>query len=303
MNMIWRRTGLSAIVMSGIVLGGAAIAQQPAVKTRSQSKKTGEPTTKSARTAAGRAANGLTVEVIGLAINKEPRKAKGKTVEGGFTMMGSNSPGTRVRLHVAQAPGEIVGLDEQASEIGALRDDKGTNLAVEKQRNFGFGPFNLDQQEDKQTAIVEISQPGVPVAGATKINLKGRLVLNVGAGEKIVEQKNVALKKGSSITVGPSPLKISDLGTNGFGDTKVTITLETSQPLDAIKEIAFVDASGQEIKQENLGSGSFGVFGKTTYQRTIGLAKQVNSATVRIKQYEKIEPVAVPLELEIGVGL
>ncbi len=138
--------------------------------------------------------------------------------------------------------------------------------------------------------------------GATKLQLKGELVVIRASGETVAEQKNVALKKDSKITVGPVPLVVEEIRDSSFGEMKLTVTLNADKPLDAIKKIEFADASGKAIEQEKMGSGTFGFGGKTKYQQTVGLAKKLDKATVRITHYGKQETVKVPLELEFGVG-
>ena len=54
-------------------------------------------------------------------------------------------------------------------------------------------------------ATVTVHSPGLPAGGANRLSLETDLVMRLGHGEEIVEQKNVNLKAGT-ITVGPSPL-------------------------------------------------------------------------------------------------
>ena len=69
-----------------------------------------------------------------------------------------------------------------------------------------------------------------------------------------------------------------------------------------IKKILFLNAAGKEIAQSDMGSGTSGFGGNMTYERTIGLAEDLEKATVRIVAYEKLDAVSVPIDFEIGVG-
>ncbi len=278
-----------------LVFGGSVSwAQKAAEKARPAAKAKGE-----AKTQAGAAA-AVTVELVGLEITK-PAPQKN---EGGGRVMMSGQDGVRLKLRLIDESESIVAVDEKASKVSSFTDDKGTDLTGTKGGGGGFGSSSFSAQKfgAEPLSLVEVQQPGMPAHGATKLQLKGELVVIRASGEKTSEQKNVALKKNSKITVGPVPLIVEEVRDSGFGEMKLTVTLSTDKPLDAIKRIEFADASGKAIEQEQMGSGSFGFGDKTTYQRTIGLAKKLDKATVRITHHDKMETVKVPLELEFGVG-
>ncbi len=277
-----------------LVIGGSvAWAQKAAEKAKPAAKAKGEAK------AGASAAGSVTVELVGLEITKPaPQKSEG----GGRVISGNE--GVRLKLRLIDEGESIVAIDEKASKVSVFADDKGTDLTNAKGGGGGFGlsPFSAHKFGAEPLSMVEVQQPGVPVRGATKLQLKGELVVIRASGEKTAEQKNLALKKDSKITVGPVPLIVEEIRDSGFGEMKLTVTLSTDKPLDAIKKIEFADASGKAVEQEQMGSGSFGFGGKTTYQRTIGLAKKLDKATVRITHHDKMETVKVPLELEFGVG-
>jgi hypothetical protein len=275
-------------LVAGLTLvfgGGAALAQKGAEKAK--------PAAKAKEGAKGGA---VTVELVGLEITK-PAPEKN---EGGVRMISGNE-GVRLKLRLIDPSNSIVSIDQKASKIASFKDDKGTDLMREK-GGFGPDPFSAHKFGEEALSEVEIQQPGVPAKGATKLQLKGELVVIRASGETTVEQKNLALKKDGKITVGPVPLTIDSVEDSGFGEMKLSVTLTTNKSMDAIKKIEFADAGGKAIEQQNMGSGSFGFGGQTTYQRTVGLAKKLDKATVRITHYGKQEAVKVPLELEFGVG-
>ena len=84
-------------------------------------------------------------------------------------------------------------------------------------------------------------------------------MLKCGAGEKVAETKNAALVKGTKLAGGPLEFKLFEVSDEGFGDSKMTLTLETEGEIAAIKQIAFFGADGKEIKSRRMGWSSIGI--------------------------------------------
>jgi hypothetical protein len=251
---------------------------------------------------------GMKIEVVGLQISK-PLPRVGEKDDNKFQMQQGSmfgSPGTEIHFFVTDKVRAILDIDDKASKVKCT-DDKGADLSAKKEKEgsrFGFGSraFSSREAPDNGGTIVELHQPNTPTAGASKVIVAGELVLQCGIGEVVVEQKDVALKAKTSVKAGPVEFVIESAKDEDFGDTKFAIELKSSKSFDVIKEIEFLDAAGKPIKHQNMGSASFGAFGKMTYQRTIGLAKKADKVTLRIKHYKTIETVKVPLKLEVGVG-
>lgn len=214
-------------------------------------------------------------------------------------------PGTHIRLLIQDSPLEIVGLDTKASKITSFTDDRKTNLAAQRPSGAArVAPIRFRATgEASKHAIVEIFQPGAPVPGATKVLLKGQLVLRCGEGEKSVEQKDVPLDHGSQITAGPFPLEIQNALDQKFGNANFTLVVSGNQPLESIKRIEFLDAAGQPLKSIFITSvDTRYVDNSTSYIRQYGLPERLDTATVRIVQFANSKNVTLPLNLEIGVG-
>jgi hypothetical protein len=82
----------------------------------------------------------------------------------------------------------------------------------------------------------------------------------------------------------------------------VAVTLQSSSPLRAIKELTFLDADGKKIEHSRMSSGASGWGGKKTYTVTYGLAKKVDSVSVKVVWFTKTDTVKVPLEVKVSVG-
>jgi hypothetical protein len=263
---------------------------------------------------------GVTVEVVGVSINK-PLPADPAAEPGAFMLMaGLGQSGTKIVLSLADPQREIVTLDHEKSKITACTDSSGGNLNKDDgSRSSGFSPFPLQLQPGRHFGVVEVSQSLTPAPGATKIRLQGEVVLQCGVGEKTAEQADVPLKAAGQISAGPvpfktapgdkqagfsfaSPFKLEGAGAQQAAEPKIVLTLTTNKPIDMIKKIVFLNAAGKEIAQSDLGSGTTGFAGNMTYERTIGLAEDLDKATVRIVSFEKLDSITVPIDFEIGVG-
>jgi hypothetical protein len=247
------------------------------------------------------------VEVFGLSIGKPAPKLSGEDTGsfGAFAVQ----PGTRLTLWLSARTRQIVDLDEKASTITSFMDDKETDLMKQEAKrggfggfSFGFGPLSSSISPDKHHCTVEVRADHRPAAGATTIRLKADLVLKCGSGEKVAETKNASLTKGSKLAGGPLTFIIDNVDEGGFGDSKMSLAVETEGDIAAIKEVAFFDVSGKAIKSRRMGWSSSGFGGKTTHVVNYGLEKKVDQVTARITYFDKIEAVKVPVDLKTGIG-
>ncbi|REK17290.1 MAG: hypothetical protein DWQ37_06710 [Planctomycetota bacterium] len=241
----------------------------------------------------------MKVEVVGLGIHKEIKRASSP---GGATMFGG-FPGTQISLMIGDGARTIIGLDEEQSKITFCRDDKGTDLQKGSSGGpAGFGELRFQTSDPSQAAVVEIIEPSIPTANATRIGISGELHLICGEGEATQDLPEVALAQGTKID-GPVPIVIQQVQPQQFGDMKMMIALQSSSPMSTIKKLAFLDAAGNEIPMESMSSGSFGSGNNMTYTRMLGLGEVVDKAAVRIVSYETTETVKVPLKMVFSIGL
>jgi hypothetical protein len=129
------------------------------------------------------------------------------------------------------------------------------------------------------------------------------VVLLCGADEKTVEQKGLALKKGSKLTIGPVPITLGQIEDARFGEAKQMVTFESKQPLNAIKKVEFLSADGKPIKHQTMGSGQGGFNDDITYSVSFGLMQKLDSITLRLTYFNKVEELTLPLKMDIGPGL
>ena len=221
----------------------------------------------------------------------------------GLSLFGKK--GTSLKLLIVLPGKNIIGTDTAGCKLTTFADDKGTDLS--KTRGWGsrpgwLGSFRLRISKDRQACIVELRSDDAPAKGAGKIIVKAKLALKCGAGETTHTEK-VALKIGSQIKFPPAPMKVSLVKDGGWGGMKMTFNLTSTKPTESIKEVVFLGADGKEIKSRELGSGRSGSSAKMTYETSYGLAEKVDSVTLKITYYTKVESVAVPVDVSVGVGL
>jgi len=259
-------------------------------------------TKKAAATAKADAA--AKVEVVGLSLEKAPAgQQAGPTIRFGQMI----TDGTSVTLLVTHPSKTIIGLDAKKSRLTSFADDKKANLLKAKPRSknqgavFNIGgddgsPLKAENQPGGHSCLIKVVGPTLPAPGASKITLKGNLVLSCAASEMTVEHKNVALTNGTKINAGTIHMTVI-AGPRGAG-----FALEMDQPLSAIKSIAFFDADGKELKSRSNGTSSYTVGNMTRTSQSYSLDKPVAKATIRVTYFDS-ESLSVPIDLTVGVGL
>ena len=240
-----------------------------------------------------------TAEVVGLSVAKPRTGDKfGRSEAQGLTA------GTRVCFKIAMPDSFIIKLDTDAGKLKTFADDKGTDLVPKKAR-FGsrwLGWPGIDKDKHTCRFVVQNTK-AVPAAGATALTVQADIVLLCGADPKEGEQKNVALKAGSEVTIGPVAMKIEAVKDSDWGGGKFTVQFTSSTDLTSIRELTFLDSAGKKIEGQKVSSASWGMAGRMTYRRTYGLKRKVASATIRISYFGRMEKRTVPIDAKIAVGL
>jgi hypothetical protein len=163
-------------------------------------------------------------------------------------------------------------------------------------------PFG-SEKPDKGVREVRITLRTIPAQGATRLQVKGNIGVMIGTGEKKLEQKNVELKTGSTITVEGVSLKIDSVQDEKADNVRATVQLSSNQPFDRIKSIKFLTADGKPIGQQNMGTSTAGGPGRMIYNQSWGLQEKVPTATVQLTLYEQFKTTVIPVALDFGIGL
>jgi len=214
-----------------------------------------------------------------------------------------NQPqGTTLAILVRQPSGELIGFDEQESVLSAFTNDKGDSL-LDKKESFdeGFGSFP-QVSKDGKAAIIELSAKRLPGKGARELRAKGSLAFKTGTQKKTAVEKAVALKKGTTFSVGPIEITIKQTGKPQWGDEPLEVTFEMGKAGDSLAGVRFLDDKGTPIKSSASSSASMRLAGMVKLNKSYRLARQVETATVEVTYWTDMKTVRVPFDLTVGLG-
>ncbi len=240
------------------------------------------------------------VEVVGVSVFKARPDDKSRSfVTGNFV-------GATVYFRIHSSDRFFVKLDRAACELAAFTDEKKTRLAEPgKAKNFGdtwLGSWPKISKDGRQ-CVFKIKSKQTPAAGATQLNIDAMIVILCGSDEQSQDTKNVALKVGEEFKLGSVPVKIAGLREGRYGKTKLMIELSSKTSFESIRKITFIGADGKEIPHERHGSSRSGFSGKMTYTRTYGLYKKADTVTAKVKYFNKVETLKVPVKTSVCLGL
>jgi hypothetical protein len=207
-------------------------------------------------------------------------------------------PGTKLEMSVTQPGKYILEIDTEATTLTSITDDKNTDLTkgYDKFPFLGWLNFPGERSKDGSRFLFLAEFPRAPADGATKVRLKGALVLRMGADEKTVEEKKVTVKEGKPAKVGPFEV---GQGKAFFSETAVVDFVSTTPGL---KVVAFSDKDGKPLTGKQVGHLSFTLNGKTTYTAQYEVKADLTELTVRVTYFAKVESVTVPLDVTVSAG-
>ena len=281
----------AAALSIGVALG-ALMAAAPVAPAKAPAKPVAKPAAKTK------------VSVVGLSIARaKPGDKYGRSTAGAL------SAGTHLYLQIVRDDKFFISVDKKATTLEIFADDKGRELALP-------GPAERWELRWLGTMLNSISADGhtysfsvqatkrIPTPGSKALKVKATVLILCGSDEKFAEQKDLALKAGTKITVGPVPMTIKEVREQKWGkETNTLITMESNKSFDPIKQIKFFDADGKRIPGRRTGSGHFGMLGKYTYTRTISLSAKADKATLKMAYFGKTEKLKVPVDVSVGLGL
>ncbi len=232
------------------------------------------------------------VEPVSLTVRRQPK------IEG-VKLFGE--PGVELQLAALVRSKPILSVDAAASELVRFVDDKGTDLAAGAPKGF-FSWIRLGnafRDEPTETCLLDVRTETLPAVGATRLEFEAKVALVTASGTVSAEQE-LRLEKGAKITCGPSPMRLGDVEEDDDG---VDVQVVSDAPMDAVKEIAFLDGAGRVIPSSSRGSGSFGFAGKKTYTRSFRVTGAARIVKLRVVAHADVEKVVLPVKLSMGVGL
>jgi hypothetical protein len=207
-----------------------------------------------------------------------------------------SSDSTSLSLLLRYPGKQLLGVD-QSSEVKSLKDDKGNSLIDDKgffKVNFGTYPTIA---KDRSAMVVYLSSFNkAPGKGATKVLLKGDLMVLCGTDEKSEEVKKFEFKDKGEGKAGDFKLKVTQ--EKGFGNQGASFTLIS--PTKDVKGLVVKDADGKEVE---VYAGMPFSSAPKEFSIAYTLQKPVKEGTVTITYFTKSEKVKVPVDLSVGIDL
>lgn len=215
----------------------------------------------------------------------------------------NDAPGTALALEVRGGKATFVDFDEHASKLDTFTDSEKTNLLTEREyQQIGFGAFPTFSP-DLHTVVVSIRGGGVPAADAKTIRARGTLVFHVAEEQAEATAKDVALKAGQTLQLGPVEWKINRTGKPEWGDAKFELEVSSSTSASRIIALNIQLPDGRTIPARFSSSSSWTINDKTEYTLTYDFEEALPDKVSFIAKYWRdIEVVKIPFEVEVGVG-
>jgi hypothetical protein len=249
-------------------------------------------------------ADSLKVEARGLRIIADSIDAE---VDEGMRPFGQ-LPGTTIAVHVQYPKGGLIKFDMQNSTISKFIDEKGNDLLAPRGgdvRPIGNTAFSMSPalSRDGKTCTMEISAPNIPVKSSSYIKVEGMLSMLTASEKSELSQKDVAMRNGSSITLGKHDLSIDKVGKPLLGDEPLGFTLQSQSEMNDVAEIRFYKADGSEIKSRRVSTSKTQIQGMLKIEWDYALAEKVEIATVKLVLWSNLKAVRAPFSLLLSTGL
>jgi hypothetical protein len=194
----------------------------------------------------------------------------------------------------------VLGVDAKASKLDHFTDDKQTKLYSGERFGVSWLSEFAQVTPDGEQCTVHLNAPAPPAKGAGKVLVKGTVVLLCGADEKSADKMEIAIKKDQKVTAGAFTLQVTNDGA-AFGGPQIAVISDKQN----LKGAEFFDAKGEPIKLQLLPYRQtfFAGPGKTQFGLVSTLPKKADAVSVKVVYFDKVNPVEVPLDLSVGVGL
>jgi len=204
---------------------------------------------------------------------------------------------TRVTFLLKYPGKQILGVDS-SSKLTSLKDDKGNSLLEEKNPFPASFSVYAPVSQDRTAVLVTVASYGkAPGKGASKVMLKGDLVISCGTDEKTEEFKKLEFKAKSKAKAGNFEVTVTQEKGGGFGADGPLFTMTSKTR--AVKSFVIKNSEGKAVEVQP--RGWYGSGDNWTFN--YGLAKPLEEGTISVTYFSKEDKVKVPIDLSVGLGL
>jgi hypothetical protein len=183
----------------------------------------------------------------------------------------------------------LIDIDEDASLLQSVGDDKGTNIGGK----YGSFPRVF---KDGSGGTIEIASTGFPAAGATAVLADGSLAMSVASGTRKTRVANVRLQNDAKFTFEKTPMAVAEVGAEGDAQT-FTLKLPR-RVMESIKDVVFLDAKGQPIEGRRTGSGYMNDAGEMSFS----LNSTAKTVTLEFEAWQGLRVVKIPFKVKAGLA-
>jgi len=199
--------------------------------------------------------------------------------------------GTTIVLWVKMPAGQgLIEIDEDASLLQSVGDDKGTNIGGK------FGSFP-QEFKDGTGGIIEIASTGFAAPNAMALLAEGSVAMTVATGTRKTRVANVRLVNDAKFTFGQTPIVVSDVETEG--DSQRFSLKLSRQAMTSIKGVVFLDAKGQPIEGRRTSTGYMNDAGEMGF--TVKTAAK--TLTLEFEAWQGLNTIRVPFKVKAGLGV
>lgn len=207
--------------------------------------------------------------------------------------------GLAIELMVALPGKTLIQLDTSGSKY-TLTDNKGQALKPATAFGGKTPYFETNFSNNRTTLTCKLGSPTPPSRGAQYVHLQGELKVICAGGRETSPIVDLPANKGGEVKVGPITFKLADSKQMlENGKSMRLVRLEVGRSGHLIEKLEFVDASGKPVEVKPAGWMTFNGIESRDYH----LDAKISKLQMRVTYYTQTEPVVVPLDLKVGVGL
>ena len=186
--------------------------------------------------------------------------------------------------------GKMIEIDEDASLLESVTDDKGSNIGGK------FDSFP-DEFKDGSGGIIEIESTGFAAPGAMAILAEGSLSITAATGTRKTRVANVRLQNDATFRFGQTTITVADLETR---DESQTFTLKLPrQVMTTIKNVVFLDAKGQPIEGNRTSTG----YMNDAAEMGLSVKTAAKTVTLEFEAWQGLKAIKVPFKVRAALGL